>query len=240
MYREDLARIHHEGFGDLARAAAPALLARLRRAGWRSGRVVDLGCGGGTWLRALTEAGYEAVGVERSRALARVARRTAPAARVHVASAHVFPFPDCVAVTALGEVLSYCPPNGRAPDLPRLFRRVAAALPARGLLAFDLMVRAPGPPMAYRSWRAGRDWVVLVEVTEDRRRHRLVRDIHTFVALGGAGRYRRGHERHVQAVSSRAEVERALRTAGFAVRTSRRYGAHPLAPRRLAFLATRR
>lgn len=58
MYRDDLARIHHEGFGDLAREAASALLAWLRRAGWRRGRVVDLGCGGGTWLRALGAAGF--------------------------------------------------------------------------------------------------------------------------------------------------------------------------------------
>lgn len=97
MYRRDLARIHHEGFGDFSREAAPALLALLRRAGWTRGRVVDLGCGGGTWLRALADAGYEAVGIEPSRAPARIARRTAPAARVRIASAHDVALPDCVA-----------------------------------------------------------------------------------------------------------------------------------------------
>src|SRR5690606_5664985 len=182
MYRDDLARIHHEGFSELARGAAPALLAMLRRAGHRRGRVVDLGCGSGVWLRALARAGYEAVGVEPSPAFARLARRHAPGARIEIASAHDVALPACVAVTALGEVLSYCGPNGRAPDLPRLFRRVAAALPRGGLFAFDLMVCAPGPPMAYRTWRAGRDWAVLVDVSEDRRRHRLVREITTFVA----------------------------------------------------------
>lgn len=136
-------------------------------------------------------------------------------------------------------MLSYCAPGGRAPDLPRLFERVAAALAPGGLLAFDLMVRASGPPMAYRSWRAGRGWAVLVEVAEDRRRHRLVRDITSFVARPGGG-WRRDHERHVQAVSARADVERALRAAGFSVRVARRYGEVALAPRRLAFLARRR
>jgi SAM-dependent methyltransferase len=239
VYRRDLARIHHEGFGDFSREAAPFLLALLGRAGWRRGRVVDLGCGGGTWLRALARAGYEPAGVEPSRALARIARRTAPGARVRIASAHDVELPPCVAVTALGEVLSYCPPGGRAPDLPKLFRRVAGALPRGGVFAFDLMVRAAGPPIAYRSWRAGRDWAVLLEVSEDRRRHRLVREITSFAAAG-RGRYRRGHERHVLAVSARSEVERALRAAGFTVRATSRYGALALAPRRLAFLARKR
>jgi trans-aconitate methyltransferase len=56
-YREDLAYIHDQGFGDFARKAAPGLLAMLRRGGIRSGLVVDLGCGPGHWARELLRKG---------------------------------------------------------------------------------------------------------------------------------------------------------------------------------------
>jgi SAM-dependent methyltransferase len=82
FYGPDLALVHHTGFADFSEAAAPGLLAALRRAGVRPARrpgrgatVVDLGCGGGQWLAALSHAGYDAHGIELSPALARLARR---------------------------------------------------------------------------------------------------------------------------------------------------------------------
>ncbi|MCG8355276.1 MAG: class I SAM-dependent methyltransferase, partial [Kiloniellales bacterium] len=63
-YQEDLAYIHHVGFGDLVQGATPGLLHKLREAGIDHGLVVDLGCGGGLWLRALLDAGYVALGVD--------------------------------------------------------------------------------------------------------------------------------------------------------------------------------
>ncbi|MEW5927683.1 MAG: hypothetical protein AB1941_09365 [Gemmatimonadota bacterium] len=56
-YREDLASVHHVGFGDFAEGAAPGVLALLRQAGIREGLVVDLGCGSGVWARALRRYG---------------------------------------------------------------------------------------------------------------------------------------------------------------------------------------
>jgi SAM-dependent methyltransferase len=63
-YGEDLAYIHDVGFGSFAREAAPGLLSILRKAGIRSGRVIDLGCGSGIWAAALCGAGYDVVGVD--------------------------------------------------------------------------------------------------------------------------------------------------------------------------------
>ena len=68
-YRDDLSYIHHVGFGGLAGGAAPGLLGLLREAGIREGLVVDLGCGSGLWARELTEAGYEALGIDSSAAM---------------------------------------------------------------------------------------------------------------------------------------------------------------------------
>ena len=86
LYEEDLAYVHHEGFGDYSRGAAPGLLAALRDAGIATGKVIDLGCGSGIWLRALSDAGYAAVGVDQSPAMLELARRHAPKATVHRAA----------------------------------------------------------------------------------------------------------------------------------------------------------
>lgn len=247
LYGHDLARIQHEGFADFAREVAPGLLDALHGAGIREGLVVDLGCGDGGWLRELDRAGFRALGVERSPALARIARTRATRARVRVASLYEVPLPPCDAVTALGEVLSYLPASGAggggrrggaSASLPRLLRRVAGALRPGGLFAFDLLVASRGRPMAYRTWRAGRDWAVLTEVSETPSRGRLERDITTFLRTGSG--YRRRRERHVVRVVARDDVTRWLREAGFRVRASRRYGAFELPPRRLAFLARKR
>jgi SAM-dependent methyltransferase len=236
LYGADLAAIQHLGFGDFAASAAPGLLAVLRRGGVMEGRIIDLGCGDGTWLRSLVHAGYEAIGVDSSRSLVEIAHRTAPGAELHVASAHDFAFPACDAVTAIGEVLSYVEPGRHtAPPLARSFRKIAAALRPGGLLVFDVLVSSRRAPARYRTWRAGDSWAVLVDVTEDRRRARLTRDVTTFRRVGTG--YRRGHERHVLVVATREAVTRALRAAGFSVRTLRSYGDFAMLPGRVAFVA---
>ena len=78
MYRDNLAFIHHRSFGESTRAVAPELLRLLRAHGLRDGHVVDLGCGDGAWLKALTGAGFAATGIEQSAAFVRLARRAAP------------------------------------------------------------------------------------------------------------------------------------------------------------------
>jgi SAM-dependent methyltransferase len=236
LYGADLALIHHEGFGDFARGAAPALLRALHDAGLDGGLVVDLGCGSGIWLRELLRAGHAAVGVDASRAMLALARTVAPAATLRAASAFDFVLPPCAAVTALGEALNYAP-EGRqnAPALGPLFRRVARALPPGGLFVFDLLVA--GKPMNYRTWTTAAEWAVLIEVAEDVKRGVLRRDITIFRRRGA--QYRRSQERHTLRVHDRRSIERELRRAGFSVRATRRYGDYVLAPRRLAFWARR-
>lgn len=233
-YQEDLAYIHHVGFGDFAEGAAPGVLALLREAGIREGLVVDLGCGSGVWARALLREGFDVLGVDRSPAMLDLARSVAPGTRFVEASLHDFALPPCAAVTALGESLGYR--SGDAPiSLADLFARVAESLPDGGLFVFDVVTRSCSAPVAYRSWRTGEDWAVLVEVREDAERGLLTRDITTFRRVGP--HYRRSGERHVVQLWTRAEVEAALRSAGFSVRVLRRYGDHSLAPGRLAFRA---
>lgn len=233
MYRENLAFVHHRGFGRFVRDVGPELLTLFRAHGIASGHAVDLGCGDGTWLRALTGAGFAATGIDRSAAFVRLARRAAPRAQVRRASLDRAAFPRCDAMTALGEVFNYLPPGRRASSLARVFRRAHRALRPGGLLVFDLLVA--GRPMRYDTTRAGPGWSVRVRVREDPRRRRLTREI---VATRRRGtRETRQRETHVLRVPTRADVLADLRRAGFTAMSARRYGTVGLAPRRVAFVA---
>jgi SAM-dependent methyltransferase len=229
MYHDDLAYIQHEGFSDFAKGAAPGALRILRSARITRGHVVDLGCGDGTWLRALTDRGFAATGVDQSPPLLRYARTAAPKATLKKGSVHRFAFPRCDAITALGEVLSY--PPSTPLSLRRLFRRAYAALRPGGVLVFDLLIS--GPPMAYVTWRAGASWAILTRVEE--RKNRLTRHIITFRKT--RGQHRRRQETHVLSVAPARLVVAELRRIGFVVRTARAYGRFALADRRLAFIA---
>ena len=239
MYGDDLAYVHHVGFADFSRSAGPGILKMLLTHHLESGTVVDLGCGGGQWLRLLSDAGYTAVGIDASRSFVRLARQTAPIATIRFGSLWKYQLPACSAVTALGEVLSYLPPkSSRPPSLRRLFSLVHSALHENGLFVFDMLTKSKQQPMRYRTWRAEKDWAVLADVQEDARNGRLHRAITTF--RRSRGTYRRSLEHHVSRIMARAEIVELLRSVGFTVRTSTRYGNFELPPHRTVFQARRR
>ena len=234
-YDEDLAYIHHTGFRETALGAAPEMLQILAGASIRSGLVVDLGCGGGVWLRELIRAGYSALGVDPSPAFIALARETAPEAALVQASAHDFDIPHCAAVTAIGEALCYVPSfDDDAAIIGPTFAKIHDALTPGGLFLFDIVVSGPGTSLTARSWKSGEDWAVLSDVSEDIERGRLTRKITTFRKVGAA--YRRSHETHRQRLYRAAEIEKSLQKIGFLVKAGRSYGSHELLPRRMAFL----
>ncbi len=78
-YQPDLAYIHDAGFGGLAGAAATMLVDALHRRGVDRGLVIDLGCGSGILSQAVSEAGYDALGIDISEAMVAIVRTRAPA-----------------------------------------------------------------------------------------------------------------------------------------------------------------
>lgn len=209
----------------------------LRVRGITSGHVVDLGCGDGTWLRALTAAGFRATGIDQSPAFAKLAGRTAPQAVVRQGSLYRTAIPRCDAITALGEVFNYLQGASTAPpSLARMFRRAHAALRPGGVLMFDLLVT--GKPAIHRETaRIGPDWAVFARVHEDRPRARLSRDIVAFRPRGS--RYTREEEVHRLRVLKRSQVVADLRRAGFNVRVANGYGALSVGARHVVFVATK-
>ncbi len=230
-YREDLARIHDEGFGALASSAAPVLLGALSLAGLSAGLVVDLGCGSGLLSQELSAAGYDVLGVDVSGPMLAIARRRVPRGLFRQESLLDTRLPRCVAVAAVGESFNYLfdERNSRG-TLLALFRRIHRALVPGGVLLFDM---ATPRRVASSAHLESRDWAVLV--TAERSRTLLTRRITTFRRLGAL--YRRSHEVHRLRLVSRAEAVRLLREAGFRVRVLAAYASVRLPPGLAAYLA---
>jgi SAM-dependent methyltransferase len=233
-YQSDLAYIHDAGFGDFARKAAPGLLAVLRRAGIRSGLVVDLGCGSGIWAAELTRRGCDVLGIDISQPMIQLARKRAPDANFVVASFLKAKLPACDCVTAIGEVLNYTfdRRNSRR-ELTRFFRRVHEALRPGGVFIFD--VAEPGRALR-RAHAEGKDWAILFEAEAGR--NYLIRRMTTFRQVEKL--YRRSQETHRLRLYRSSDIAAELRRAGFAVRVLRAYGRMTLPSANAAFVATKR
>jgi SAM-dependent methyltransferase len=229
MYHGDLAWIHHEGFSDAARNAAPHVMAILRAHGIDRGLIVDLGCGSGILSAELLAHGYDVLGIDLSPSMIALARQHAPRATFVAGSLHDVDLPPCAAITAIGEPFTYSDDVA----LRRTFARCADALPPGGMLLFDVIEHVDGEAMQYRSWRAaGDDWLLAVDVAEEGRR--IMRTMWTYRADGEL--YRRSSEVHEAWTFTRDELAAWLDESGFDVEL----GGWELPPRRVAVQARKR
>jgi SAM-dependent methyltransferase len=237
-YAEDLAYIHDVGFGGFATQAAPGLLDILHRSGLTQGLVVDLGCGSGIWARELHRAGYDVLGIDISAAMIDLARKRVPEARFRQESFLKARLPPCVAVTSIGECLSYLfDQHNSTKELGRLFGRIFDALRRGGVLVFDILepgqIRGREPRRSH--YREGQDWAVLVQVEEDPEQHLLTRRITSFRKVGAF--YRRSAEVHRVRLYRSAELAEELGRIGFRVRRMRGYEAFRFRRGHLALVA---
>ena len=77
-YRDDLALVHHRGFGFHADMCAPGIVELLRPVRERDGLVVEIGCGSGLLTRHLLDAGHRVLATDASPAMLDLARHQAP------------------------------------------------------------------------------------------------------------------------------------------------------------------
>jgi SAM-dependent methyltransferase len=223
FYGRDLAYVHDQAFGHLARAGGETLLRLLARQGFDSGLVVELGSGSGITAQLLCDRGYDVLGVEVSSDLVEIARGRAPQARFLNVSLLDAELPQCVAVAAIGECFNYAF-DERAGDeaLGVIFARAYEALEPGGLFVFDIAEpgRERGGPR--RDWSEGRDWTLCLEASEDHSARTLERRITVFRHVDGG--YRRSDELHRLCLYDAQSVLDALEVAGFEARRLGAYG----------------
>jgi SAM-dependent methyltransferase len=225
-YRDDLAYIHDAGFGHVAQNAAVELVRRLSQLpkDRRSGvQVVDSGCGSGILAQAVSAAGYSVLGFDLSDSMLALAAKRSPQAEFRHESFISADLPQCVAITAIGEVFNYLfDRRNRGEQLSGVIGRAYEALCPGGLFLFDVAepgrVRGSGPQRGYAE---GPGWACLYTAEEDHRRQRLTRTITTFRRFGES--YCREHEVHRLRLYHRSDVLKQLRSAGFQARTLRGY-----------------
>ena len=229
-YRNDLAYIHHAGFGEFAEAAAPGLIDLLLKHGIRDGLVVEAGCGSGILARELTRAGFEVLGFDASPDMIALARETAPAARFTVGTLNSSDIPPCNAIVAMGEVLNY----GTFDGVRAFMARAAGALRPGGILIFDIAERGAYPPYDERRVE-GDDWSVITIKESDGAR--LTRRVLTFRIVDDA--MRRDEEVHALELYDRAAVTALLREHRFRVTVRRSYGSRRLPKGHALFVGER-
>ncbi len=221
-YQEDLAYIHDVGHGDFARQSAPGILEIFRKHGITNGMVLDLGCGSGIWAEILIQEGYEVRGYDISEAMIQLARKKAPKAEFTVGSFLKADLPECVAVTSLGECLSYLfDSDNTYAGLRKLFQGVFHALVPGGLFLFDIPVSGRHSESEQKH-RVGKDWAVLVTFEENKKARKLTRHIKSFCKVGDL--YRRSEEVHVNFLHQPNTLAETLRKIGFRVRPIKGYG----------------
>jgi SAM-dependent methyltransferase len=191
-YRDDLARIHHLGFGFHAEATAPGILALLEPV--RGGLVVELGCGSGLLTRFLVEAGHGVIATDASPAMLELARSHAGEAdEIRRLTLPDDPIPEADAIVSVGHALSYL---DEVVDVERSLVAIAGALRPGGVLAIDLCdlewagARRDQRPVGW----VGEDWALVTEFSVPSP-DRYVRQMATFTR-NDDGTYRRDDERH--------------------------------------------
>jgi SAM-dependent methyltransferase len=222
-YRDDLALVHHLGFGFHADATAPGILALLEPV--RGGLVLELGCGSGLLTRYLVEAGHTVVATDASPAMLALAGETARGAEVRQLVLPDDPLPHCDAVVSVGHVLSYLSDDVA---VDRALAAAADALRPGGVLALDLCdlrygeLRRDDP----NSSRIAEDWAIVTRFSLPRP-NLFVREIAAFLR-GEDGAWRRDDERHENVLVDTALVPALLAKHGVQARVSESFGEEKL------------
>ncbi len=162
-YRDDLARVHHLGFGFHADRCAPGILARLAPVRDRQGLVLELGCGGGHLTRHLLNAGHRVIASDASPSMLAIARENAKEAEsIEQIILPDEPLPEADAIVAIGHILNYLEDEAA---VERALLQIARALRPGGLLALDMQDLAWGKAFQDEPARARvmDDWALISE-----------------------------------------------------------------------------
>jgi SAM-dependent methyltransferase len=227
-YREDLARIHHLGFGSHADQCAPGILDLLESVRGRHGVVVELGCGSGALTRHLTAAGHRVIATDASPAMIALVRSQVPGADgFQFLTLPDDPIPEADAIVSVGHVLNYLPDET---SIERGLAAICRALRPGGVLAFDICdlrwaeVRLNDPP---RTWIHD-EWVLITRFSVPTP-NRFVREMTTFVRERDDA-WRRDDERHENVLVDTSRLPELLYAHGVQASIGSGFGVHQMPP----------
>jgi SAM-dependent methyltransferase len=224
-YREDLALVHHMGFGFHADLCAPGILRLLEPVRDHDGQVVELGCGSGLLTRHLVDAGHRVVATDASPAMLNLARAHVPEAEVALLTLPDDPIPEADAIVSIGHVLSYLPDEA---TIESALAAAARALRPGGLLALDICdldwgrARRDAPPMGW----VRVDWALITEYSMPTPA-RFVRQMAIFVR-NPDGSWRRDDERHDNVLVDTSTIPSLLADHGVEATVGRSFGEEQL------------
>ena len=221
-YRDDLALVHHLGFGFHADACAAGILKLLEPVRQRNGLVVEIGCGSGLLTAHLVDAGLRVIATDASEAMLNLAKSHAPGAgEIRRLSLPADPIPLADAIVGVGHALNYLDDEAQ---LEAALVAIASSLRPGGIMAIDLCdlewgaVRQGDPP---KVWRTD-DWALMTEFSVPEPT-RFVRLMTTFVRQKD-GTWRRDDERHDNVLIDTSRVPELLARHGVKATVSKSFG----------------
>jgi len=143
-----------------------------------------------------------------------------------------------IAITSQALLDSWYPIEAVRPELKDLFARIYETLRPGGLFIFDMAepgyVRGANPQKTHSE---GKDWAILLEKKEDKKRNKLTRQLTIFRKVENL--YRRSEEVHCVQLYKGSEIAKELRQIGFRVRIIRGYGELRFRKAHVGFIATK-
>lgn len=221
-YRQDLALVHHRGFGFHADRCAPGVLSLLEPVRARDGVILEIGCGSGLLTRRLVDAGCRVVATDASPAMLDLTRALVPDAEgIERLTLPDDPVPTVDAIVGVGHALNYLPTKAA---IEEALTELARALRPGGVLALDLCdlewarSRFGDAPLG----RVGDDWAIVSEFSVPYP-DRFVRQMATFVR-NDDGTWRRDDERHDNVLVDTATVPPLLAAEGVTATVQSSFG----------------
>jgi len=232
-YEIDLAYIHNQAFGDLARAASEEVLHQLKKRQIENASVIDLGCGSGILAKILTQAGHDVLGIDISSAMLKIAKANAPIAIFKRTSLFRAALHRCDVVVSVGECINYLFDQHNLENVEKLFKRIFTSLNQEGFFLLDFATPRCSEGKVFTQ---AKDWTVLVDKKING--ETLTRAITIFRRDGT--NFRRTQETHQVHLYEPETIKKLLTKTGFRVRKIRGYANQQFAKGVVGFLGLRR